>query len=229
MDLGFDLAAPADLEVSNELQSMSPDQRSQAAINLLLYNSYSGLNSNPNININSTMASNALFSFLQSQLNNWAANNLKGVELSFGINQYDATVSGKTGVQTSYSYHLSKTLFNDRLKIVVGGEYSTEATAEENFSRNLINDVSVEYMLNESGTRYIRLFHNTGIESILEGKIMKTGVGFVMKHKLSSLGDLFHRKRKLTPVPADSAEIYEYYDDDFQYEPLDTLYNNKEK
>ena len=58
---------------------------------------------------------------------------------------------------------------------------------------------------------------------------MKSGVGFVMKHKLSSLGDLFHRKRKLTPVPADSAEIYEYYDDDFEYEPLDTLYNNKEK
>ena len=229
MDLSFDLSAPADMSVENELQTMTNDQRSQSAINLLLYNTYSGLNSNPNVNINGTIAGNALFSFLQSQLNTWAASTLKGVELSFGINQYDATVSGKTGVQTSYSYHLSKTLFNDRLKIVVGGEYSTEASAEENFSKNLINDVSIEYMLNESGTRYVRLFHNTGVESVIEGKIMKTGVGFVMKHKLSSLGDLFHRNRKKDPVPIDSNEIQEYYDDDIPYEPVDTLIIKDEK
>ena len=58
---------------------------------------------------------------------------------------------------------------------------------------------------------------------------MKTGVGFVMKHKISSLGDLFHRKRKPTPVTIDSTEILEYYDDEFQYEPSDTLIKKEEK
>lgn len=194
IDLSFDLDAPGDMEAGNELQSMTADQRSQAAINMLLYNTYSGLNTTGSINLN---AGNALYSFLQSQLNSWAASSLKGVvDLSFGINQYDATTSGHVGTQTSYSYRLSKSLFNDRFKIVVGGEYSTDASSQENFSQNLINDVSVEYLLNTSGSRYVRIFHQKSYESILEGAITKTGVGFVMKHKLSSLGDLFHRSHK---------------------------------
>ncbi|MBR6947766.1 MAG: translocation/assembly module TamB domain-containing protein, partial [Muribaculaceae bacterium] len=45
IDLDFDLSCESDMTVQNELQSMSDNQRSQAAINLLLYNTYSGTNS----------------------------------------------------------------------------------------------------------------------------------------------------------------------------------------
>ena len=38
---------------------------------------------------------------------------------------------------------------------------------------------------------YIRLFRHTGYESILEGEVTQTGVGFVMRRKVSRLGDLF--------------------------------------
>ena len=203
LDLSFDLEAPGDMGVQNELQTMSDDQRSQAAINMLLYNSYSGMSKTSNFNITGITAGNALYSFLQSQLNNWASGAIKGVDLSFGISQYESATA-RSGVQTSYSYRLSKSLFNDRLKIVVGGEYSTDVTSEENFSKNLINDLSVEYLLNASGSRYLRLFHNTGYESILEGKVVKTGVGFVMKHKVSSLGDLFRRRKPQLILPADT-------------------------
>ena len=189
MDLQFDMSANNDMTVQNELQSMTATQRSQAAINLLLYNSYSGTNSTGNLNLSTT---GALYSFLQSQLNSWAASNLKGIDLSFGINQYDQTTNGKSTTQTSYSYRLSKTLFNDRFKIVVGGEYSTDASSEQNFSQNLINDISFEYNLNQAGTRYIRLFRHTGYESILEGEVTEMGVGFVMKRKIDGLRDLFH-------------------------------------
>ena len=185
--LDFDMSTESDMGVMNELQSMSDVQRSQAAINMLLYNTYAGTNSAGNVN--GLTASAALFSFLQSQLNSWAAKTLKGVDLSFGINQYEGR-TGK-GTETSYSYRLSKNLFNDRFKIVVGGEYSTDATAEENFGQNLISDISFEYSLNETGNKYVRLFRHTGFESILEGQIVETGVGFVMKRKVSSLKSLF--------------------------------------
>lgn len=188
--LDFDLGAVNDLTVSNELQAMSDVQRSQAAINLLLYNTYSGTNSAGNVN--NLTASSALFSFVQSQLNSWASKAFKGVDLSFGINQFEAK-SGH-GIETSYSYRLSKNLFNDRFKIVVGGEYSTDASAEENFAQNLISDISFEYSLGASGNKYLRLFRHTGTESILEGQVTETGVGFVMKHKVESLGSLFGRK-----------------------------------
>lgn len=188
--LDFDMSTESDLTVLNELQSMNDMQRSQAAINMLLYNTYSGTNSAGSVN--NLTASAALFSFVQSQLNSWAAKTLKGVDLSFGINQYEAK-SGK-GTETSYSYRLSKNLFNDRFKIVVGGEYSTDASAEENFAQNLISDISFEYSLNATGSRYVRLFRHAGFESILEGQITETGVGFVMKRKVESIKSLFNRK-----------------------------------
>ena len=100
---------------------------------------------------------------------------------------------------------MSKSLFNDRFKIVVGGNYSTDADADENFSQNLINDISFEYMLNRSGSMYVRLFRHVGYESILEGEITQTGVGFVLKRKLNSLRDIFRfSPRTKTPSPVQS-------------------------
>lgn len=197
MNVKFDLATRDDITIQNELQTMSPDQRANQAMNLLLYNVYTG----PGTKANGNLAGNPLFSFLESQINSWAANNIKGVDISFGIDQYDSTVNGSTSTTTSYSYRVSKTLFNDRFKIVVGGNYSTDADADENFSQNLINDISFEYMLNRSGSMYVRLFRHVGYESILEGEVTQTGVGFVYRRKLRTLRDLFRRQKQQAPPP----------------------------
>ncbi len=202
IDLTFDLSCENDMTVQNELQSMSENQRSQAAINLLLYNTYSGTNSAGNIN--NLTASSALFSFLQSQLNSWAAQTLPGVDLSFGINQYEGARSG--GTETSYSYRLAKTLFNDRFKIVVGGEYSTEAANEEDIANNLFNDISLEYYLNNSGNRYFKLFRHASYENVLEGQVTETGVAYVLKRKLTNLKNLFKFKHSREYLLRDSLE-----------------------
>lgn len=187
MDVAFDLETNDDITVQNELRSMSATQRANQAMNLLLYGVYSGQGTTGNANL----SGNALYGFLTSQLNTWAANSIKGVDLSFGMDQYDRTRDGSTSTATQYSYQLSKSLFNDRFKIVVGGNYSTDANAEENLAQNLISDISFEYLLNDAGSMYVRLFRHTGYESILEGEVTQTGVGFVMRRKVSRLGDLF--------------------------------------
>lgn len=206
MNVKFDLSTNDDITVQNELQSMSPEQRANQAMNLLLYNTYTGSGTRATANL----SGNPLYSFLSSQLNSWMANNIKGVDITFGIDQYDKTTDGSTSTTTSYSYRISKNLFNDRFKIIVGGNYSTDANADENFSQNLINDISFEYMLNRSGSMYVRIFRHTGYESILEGEITQTGVGFVMRRKLNSLRDLFRFipgvKPKEQPLPEPPAE-----------------------
>ena len=92
------------------------------------------------------------------------------------------------------------------MKIIVGGNYSTDADTDENFQQNLINDIAFEYMLNKRGTMIVRIFRHTGYESILEGEITETGVGFVMRRKINSLKDLFRwagrLRRSLTHQPA---------------------------
>lgn len=193
MGVAFDLTTNDDITVQNELASMSPDQRANQAMNMLLYNVYTGTGGTKG---NANLSGNALYSFLTSQLNSWAANNIRGVDISFGIDQYDKTFNGSTSTTTSYSYKVSKTLFNDRFKIIVGGNYSTDADADENFSQNLINDISFEYMLNRSGSMYVKIFRHTGFESILEGEVTQTGVGFVVKRKINSLRDLFRFGRR---------------------------------
>jgi len=191
MNVAFDLRTNDDITVQNELTSMSSEQRANQAMNLLLYGQYTGAGTKGSANL----SGNPLFSLLTSQLNSWAANSIKGVDISFGIDQYDSTREGSTSTTTSYSYRVSKSLFNDRFKIVVGGRYSTDANADENFSQNLINDISFEYMLNKSGSMYIRVFRHTGYESILEGEITQTGVGFVLRRKLNSLFELIGIRR----------------------------------
>ena len=205
IDLSFDLSCEGDKTgaVQNELQSMNDNQRSQAAINLLLYNTYSGADGG-NIIITNRTATTALFSFLQSKLNAWAAETLPGIDLSFGINQYEGTRSG--GTETSYSYRLAKTLFNDRFKIVVGGEYSTDAAEAEHIANNLFNDVSLEYYLNDNATRYLRLFRHSSYENVLEGQVTETGVAYVLKRKLNDLRNLFKFKHSREYLLRDSLE-----------------------
>lgn len=187
MDVTFDLSTNDDISVQNELQAMSPTQRANQAMNLLLYGVYSSGQTSGNANL----SGNALYGFLSSQLNKWAANTIKGVDVSFGFDQFDRTRDGATSTATQYSYKVSKSLFNDRFKIVVGGNYSTDSE-EQDIAQNLISDVSFEYMLNDSGSMYVRLFRHTGFESILEGEVTQTGVGFVVKRKINRVADIFN-------------------------------------
>lgn len=195
--VSFDLSTNDDLSIQNELQSMSPDQRQTQAMNLLLYGQYISGDTKGNANLGGNM----LYSFLESQLNSWAAKNIRGIDLSFGIDQYDKMNNGASSTETSYSYQVSKSLFNNRFKIQVGGNYSTDASADENLEQNLISDISLEYILRQTQTTNmsVRLFRHTGYESILEGEITETGAGFVMKRKLDNLSRLFRflrRKKK---------------------------------
>lgn len=190
-NVSFDLSTDDDLSLQNELQSMSADQRQTQAMNLLLTGQYTG--QNIKTNGASTLSTNMLYGYLTSTLNKWAAQNIRGVDLSFGVDQYDKLQDGASSTQTSYSYQVSKSLFNNRFKIQVGGNYSTDASADENLSQNLISDISAEYVLKQTETvnMSVRLFRHTGFESILEGEITETGGGFVLKRKLNNLLHIF--------------------------------------
>lgn len=204
----FDLEAEGDMTIQNELQAMTAEQRSNQAMNLLLYGQYSGPNTKTISSAN--LAESAVYSFLTSQINNWAANNIRGVDLSFGVNQYDLSANGENQQTTSYSYQVSKSLFNNRFKIVVGGNYSTDANADENFAQNLLSDVSFEYMLKQTNSlsMLVKLFRHADYESVLEGEVTETGVGFVMKRRMENLKRFFRvrwgKRKPRTQTPTDT-------------------------
>lgn len=186
----FDLSTDDDITLKNELESMTPDQRSTQAMNLLVTGRYQGAGLKT---MQGNVGENMLYSLVESSLNSLASKYVKGVDLSFGIDQYDTSKNGQEGSATSYSYQLSKSLFSNKFKIVVGGNYSTDASADENLAQNLISDISFEYMLKQTNSlsMLVRLFRHVGFENVLEGEVTETGVGFTMRRRISDLRRLF--------------------------------------
>lgn len=205
----FDLSTNDDMTIQNQLQSMTAEQRNSTAMNLLITGQY---NNGDISSSGSSMLMGNVYNLLTSQINSWAARNIRGVDLSFGVDQYDHTVDGQSSTAMSYSYQLSKSLFNNRFKINVGGNYSTDDSADDNLTQNLISDISFEYMLRQTQTQtmFVKLFRHNGYESILEGEITEMGVGFVMKKRLGDLRNLFRfkrRKRKATQTTDSVKEV----------------------
>ena len=93
----------------------------------------------------------------------------------------------------------------DRIKLVVGGEYRTDTSNDEDIASNLFNDISIEYYLNSKGNRYLKLFRH-GSNDTFDGPIIDTGVAYVLKRKLSNLKNLFKFKHSREYLLRDSLE-----------------------
>lgn len=189
-DLSFDLSAPNDAEVQNELLSLSADERAKHAITMLATGIYlgGGVTSGGSL----TMGT-ALNSVLQSQINALAGSTMQNANFSMGIeNRTDGT--GSTLVD--YSFRYSQRFFNDRVQVNIGGKVTTGNNAANN-AESFIDNVSVEYRVDNSGTRYLRAFHNKNYEDLLDGEITETGMGILFRKKMDSLGELLlFRKKK---------------------------------
>lgn len=196
-DLIFDISAPEDAAVENELQAMGAEERSKQAIAMLA----TGIYLNSGAKGGGLSMGAALNSVLQSQINSLAGG-IKGANISVGVEDRTSAETGDT--QKDFSFRYSQRFFNDRVQIVIGGKVSTGANAT-NDAESFIDNISLEYRLDASGTRYVRVFHNKNYESILDGEITETGVGLVLRRKMDRLSELFiFRKKKIKPEAENS-------------------------
>jgi hypothetical protein len=187
MSLTFSCAAPEDASIQNQITSLTDEERSKQAIRLLVTQSYSG----PGVTTSSSMASanGAINALLQREVESFFNQHLKNTQISVGIDTYDADGTGTA--RTDYSVKISQRLFNDRIRIVLGGRVSSGDESDSNNDNAIINDFSLEWLLREDGAHYLRLFRKTNYESILEGEIVETGVGYVMQRSAYRLRDIF--------------------------------------
>ena len=204
MNLGFSLAAPENLSMQNTLSTMTKEEQSKQAIALMATGIYLGSGTGAgNLNLNS-----ALTSLLQSQINKAAGKLLQGTDLSLGMDHYDGS-SGEAA-RTDYTYSFSRRFYNDRIRIIVGGKVQSGAGAP-NQGQTFLDNVSLQYQLDKSGEQYLSLYHKRVTDNILEGEFSETGVGYVLRRKLSSLRDLFRfRAKKVKRDTLPKASIQEW-------------------
>lgn len=193
MALDFTLSAPEDLTMQSELTGKGVDDRRRLAVGMLVTGMYvDGKSKTSGMDMGS-----AISSFLQSEINSIAGSALKTVDISFGMENHDSS----EGSRTDYSFRFAKRFYNDRIRIVIGGRLSSGTNVEETQADNFIDNVSIEYRLDEGGSRYVKLFHNKNYENLLEGEIIETGAGIVLKRRMVRFLDLFDfRKNKVEPI-----------------------------
>lgn len=192
LGLQFVLTAPEDQSMQTSLNSMGEDERTKLAVGMIITGMYLANSSGGKQNLNMGAALN---SFLNSEISNIAGSALKTVDISFGMDSYDENGDGTGGQRTDYNFSFAKRFWNDRIRIVLGGRISTgENASNSNQTQAFIDNVSIEYRLDASGTRYVKLFHDKNYESLLEGEITETGVGIVLRRKMLHMRELFNFK-----------------------------------
>jgi hypothetical protein len=199
MGLQFIIEAPQDMNISNQLNTMSLEERGKLAVTLLTTGMYLADGNTSAFSMNS-----ALSAFLQSQINGIAGNALRTLDLSFGM---DNSTDASGNVHTDYSFKFSKRLWNNRLRVIVGGKLSSGSDIE-NQNNSFFNNVQFEYRLNEKSSQFLKLFYERDSYDWLDGNVSEYGGGFIWRRKLEHFKDIFQLKdksnRMIIPMRRDS-------------------------
>lgn len=190
-DITFDLSAPNDMVIQNQLATFSPEERTRQALNLLIYNSYTAPGAATANSNNTNMANNAIYSFVENELNKYT----RKAGLTVG---FDSHATEENMMRTDVTYQFSRQLFNDRVRVKIGGRISTDGNEGEGSSLqdNLVDDISIEYVLTKKRNLYAKVFRHSNFESVLDGEVVQTGAGIVWRKTFRKFKDLFKNKNR---------------------------------
>ncbi len=192
MGLLFTIDAPQDPAVKEELSGYTDEDKNKLAVAMMATGMYLSAT-----NTSSTASNGALNSFLQSEINALTGKTLGSVvDISVGIDNTTYS-NGETG--TDYSFKFSKRFFSDRLNVVIGGKVSSNKNAYQASGQgSFIDDVSLEWRLDNSATRYVRIFYANDYNNIVDGVLQKSSAGLLLRKKVDKVTELFifRRNRK---------------------------------
>ena len=173
-----------------------PNEMNKQVFALLLLNRFIG--ENPFASESGTgaegLARQSVSKILSQQLNNLAADLVKGVDLNFDLESTEDYTSGMKQNRTDLNVGVSKRLLNDRLKVTVGSSFGVEGKQQQNQQANTIaGDLSADYQLTKDGRYMIRAYRKNQYEVALQGQVIETGVAFIITMDYNKFSELFHR------------------------------------
>lgn len=166
--ISFFLEAPNDETITRELTSMDKDTREGIAAVLLATGMYMGES-----NVAAHKDGYALSSIINSRINAAMANSKMGKIIDVDISSGQTThAAGKTN---DMNIAISKSLFNDKLRITIGSSISDNP--EVNKANGLLSRITADYKLTQSGNVLLRAFSQRDYDNIFEGELNKSGLG----------------------------------------------------
>ena len=166
--IGFFLEAPEDETITRELASLDEDTREGLAAALLTMGVYLGES-----NVAAQREGYALSSIINSRLNAAMTNSKMGKVIDIDVSSAQTEHAG--GKTNDLNVSISKSFFQDRLRITVGSTFTDNP--EINQASGLLNNLSAEYKLTKEGNVLLRAFAQRDYNNILEGDLYKSGIG----------------------------------------------------
>jgi hypothetical protein len=208
----FDIALPDNLlalwpDVDLKLQQMRPDEAeiNKQVFALLLLGRF--IQQNPFQSSGAptdagTIARQSASKLLSDQLNQLAGSLIKGVDVTFDMNADQDYSSGTATNQTDLNVKVSKSLFQDRIRVSVGSDFQLEQTNPGQNATNIAGDVSVDYKLSKDGRYMLRVYRNDQYQTVVQGQVVETGVSFILTFDYNKFRELFQNKKEpeVTPI-----------------------------
>lgn len=182
-NISFDIRAPKASEsgkaVINRIRS-EQDELNRQFFSLMIAKRFQPLNSQLQV------GGGGALDLLSTQINSL----LSAVSTDYKLNV--ALDSDELTGDNSYELGVSKGFLDDRL--IVSGSFGVENRTNENAAQtnNFIGDVSIEYLLNESGNFRVNVFNESNDYSIIQDNNIgqfTQGVGLQYQEDFQNLGD----------------------------------------
>lgn len=167
--VGFFLDAPKDESVQRDLAKTDEETREGLAAVLLATGMYASDN-----NLAAQREGYALSSIVNSRINAALANSKLGKKVEIDLSR---------GKDNDMNISLSKSMFNDKLRVTVGSAISDKPDAND--TKGLLRSVTADYKLTKDGTVQLRLFSQLDKNNILEGELNKSGLSVLVTKEWS--------------------------------------------
>jgi hypothetical protein len=182
----------SDQYLMSTINALGPEEQMRQAISILLFESIDL----PGISSSSNYMSQQVNQILASQLNQLTRSTFKGVDISFGIDTYNSSSPGTRGQSsTTLSYEVRKSLMNDRAQIEVSGRMR-DVNQQPGASNLSLSNISFEYSLDSAESKFLKVYNEHTYEDVLEGEVIKTGIGVTLRKRHRKFSDIWKREKK---------------------------------
>ncbi|MBL7719330.1 MAG: translocation/assembly module TamB domain-containing protein [Flavipsychrobacter sp.] len=136
--------------------------------------------------------------FLGEQLNKFASDLVKGIDISVDLAQSEDYTTGSKRDRTDLSVNASKSLLNDRLRVTIGNDFELQGPQSGNANQNtsyIPGNLAADYNLSTDGRYVVRAYRRAYDEGALQGFVTETGLNFIISMDYNRFAHLFRRNR----------------------------------
>ncbi|WP_231931244.1 MULTISPECIES: translocation/assembly module TamB domain-containing protein [Bizionia] len=114
-----------------------------------------------------------------------------GFELDFGLNSFTDYQGASPQQRTQLDIAAQQKLFDDRLIVRVGSEVDIEGSSSTGEETPIIGNVSIEYLLTESGRYRLKGFSRNEFENVIDGQTVVSGIALIFTQEFNKYNELW--------------------------------------